>query len=273
MVEVDVKTGSVVLLYDGSFEGFLTVVFDAVRSKIGVERIESRARYEEGLFDSAREIATQTESAERVWNGVHERGGDDVAGMVHGAFLSEIAGIDTVIWRYLQKMFAAPIGASPKNVLDPDVHAVYAAAHKTAHEAHLFQGLVRFANGPDGSMFSVIAPDHNILQLLAGHFLARYPNMHWMIADSKRGLCLVADGAGSRVVQCDPAALPKSAEAVAGLAAPEDDKFRNLWLAYYDAINIAERKNTRQMTRFLPRKYWRYLPERSRPTNSPPIRT
>lgn len=252
------------LLHDGSFEGFLTVVFEATRLRLSVERVESRDRYEGGLFDAAREIETRTESAERVWKGVHERGGDDVAGMVHGAFLSEIADIDTVIWRYLRKLFAVPRGGMAKNVLDPDMHAVYAAAHKTAHEAHLFQGFVRFSNAPDGSMFAVIAPDHNILQSLAGHFLARYPNMPWMIADSRRGLCLVSDAQGSRIVECDPAKLPKNVEAVAGMAAPEDGRFKELWLAYYDAINIAERRNTRLMTRLLPRKYWQYLPERSR---------
>ena len=259
---VEVQTGSVVLIHDGSFEGFLSVVFEATRLKLSVERIESRARYEGGLFDAAREIETRTEFAERVWKGVHDRGGDDVAGMVHGAFLSEMPDIDTVIWRYLRKLFASPPGAMAKNVLDPDVHAVYAAAHKTAHEAHLFQGFVRFAKAPDGSMFSVIAPDHNILQSLAGHFRQRYPNMPWMIADARRGLCLVSDGSGSRIVECDPAKLPKNVEAVASLAGPEEDKFRELWLAYYDAINIAERRNTRQMTRLLPRKYWQYLPER-----------
>jgi probable DNA metabolism protein len=251
------------LLHDGSFEGLLSVVFEAIRSKLDVQRIESAPRFEGGLFDAVREIATDTEHAERVWAGLRKRGGDDVASMVHGAFLSEIDGIDTVVWRYLRQVFATSPGAHAKNVLDPDVLAVYAGAQKTRHEAHLFRGFVRFAKAPDGSMFSVIAPDHNILQLIASHFLSRFPNMSWMIADAKRGLCLISDATGSRVVECDPALLPKDARAAARLAEKEEDKFRDLWSAYYDAVNIAERRNTRQMTRLLPRKYWRYLPERS----------
>jgi len=87
--------------------------------------------------------------------------------------------------------------------------------------------------------------------------------MPWMIADAKRGLCLVSDEAGSRVVECDPSLLPKDARAAARRAEREEDKFKDLWSAYYDAVNIAERRNPRQMTRLLPRKYWRYLPERS----------
>ena len=259
----EVQTGSVVLLHDGSFEGFLTTVFEATRLKFGVERIESRDRYEGGLFDATREIETIVESAERVWMGVKTRGGAEVASMVHCAFLAQIEGIDTVLWRYLRKVFAAAPGAMAKNVLDPDMHAVYAAAHKTSHEAHRFQGFVRFAKAPDGSMFSVIAPDHDILQLLAGHFLSRYPNLTWMIADSRRGRCLVSDADGARIVECDPANLPADAETAARMAAPEDDRFHQLWLAYYEAINIAERANPRLLRRNLPVKYWRYLPERA----------
>jgi probable DNA metabolism protein len=258
---VEVKTGSVVLLHDGSFEGFLTVVFEATRSKLDVRRIESASRFAGGLFDAAREIETEPELAARVWSGLRKHG-EDVASMVHGAFLSEIDGIDSVIWRYLRRLFSGSPNAHAKNVLDPDVLAVYAAAQKTRHEAHLFLGFVRFAKAPDGSMFSVIAPDHNILQIIASHFLSRYPNRQWMIADAKRGLCLVSDASGARVVECDPARLPKDARAAARLADPEEDKFRDLWSVYYDAVNIAARKNTRLMARLLPRKYWRYLPER-----------
>lgn len=252
------------MLHDGSFEGFLSVVFEATRAKLDVRRIESAARFDGGLFDAARQIATETGRAARVWTGLRNRGGGDVASMVHGAFLSEIEGIDTVIWRYLRRMFAASPGAHAKNVLDPDVLAVHDAARKTRHEAHLFRGLVRFAKAPDGSMFSVIAPDHDILRLLVGHFLSRFPDNSWMIADAKRGICLVSDASGPRVVECDRALLPKDARAAARLAEKEEDRFQDLWLAYYDAVNIAERRNTRQMTRSLPRKYWRYLPERSR---------
>lgn len=261
--DVDVEGKNEVLLHDGSFEGFLSVVFECVRFRIPVREVHASGRHAPGLLDEPRTISTDLEHAERVWKGVREIGGGDIAAMVHGAFLSELPGIDTALWHFLRKLFADEDASRGRNMLDEHVHAVYSAAQKTSHEAHLFQGFVRFCQAPDGSMFSVIAPVHNILRMLAPHFLARFPGATWMIADSDRGLCLRSDGATARIHECDPSRLPSGAADVAKMAAPEDERFRNLWLAYYEAVNIAERRNTRQMTRFLPRKYWRYLPERA----------
>lgn len=261
--EVHVGGERAVFLHDGSFEGFLSAVFEAVLLRIPVQGIEASKRHAPSLLEESRTVSTDLEHASRVWKGVQEKGGGDIAAMVHGAFLSQLPGIDTTIWHFLRKLFADADASRGRNVLDEHVHAVYAAAQKTAHEAHLFQGFVRFCQAPDGSMFSVIAPDHDILQLLAPHFLSRFPGVSWMIADSGRSLCLQSDGAAARILECDPARLPTCAVDVAKLAAPEDERFRRLWLAYYDAVNIAARRNTRQMTRLLPRKYWRYLPERA----------
>ena len=261
--EAEVGGLSEVLLHDGTFEGFLSLVFSCVRLRIPVRDVHASSRHAPSLLDEPQTISTDLALAERVWEGLRKKGGDDIAAMVHGAFLSELPGIDTALWHFLRKLFANSDGSRGRNMLDEHVHAVYCAAQKTSHEAHLFQGFVRFCQAPDGSMFSVIAPDHNILPLLAPHFLARYPDVTWLIADSGRGLCLGSDGTTARIQACEPALLPSNAADVARLAAGEDARFRDLWLAYYDAINIVERRNTKQMTRFLPRKYWRYLPERA----------
>ena len=251
------------LLYDGSFEGFLSAVFEATRSRLGEVRIVARARYRPGLLDAVREVDSWAEYAQRVWLGIEVRGGTELAAMVHGAFLSELEGIETVLWQYLRKLFADPSGAFGRNVLDEHVHAVFAAAQKVQHEAHRFQGLVRFAAASDGSLFAVIAPEHNILERLAPHFCSRFPNEAWMIADSRRGLCLRHQAGEIQLLSCDPSVLPRNAPEVAGLASPEDESFRALWLAYYDAVNIRERANPRLLARLLPRKYWKYLPERA----------
>jgi probable DNA metabolism protein len=44
--------------------------------------------------------------------------------------------------------------------------------------------------------------------------------------------------------------------------AADEDLYRSLWKAYYKAINIPERKNTRLMLRLMPRRYWKYMPEK-----------
>lgn len=256
------STGLTVLVYKGGFEGFLTAVFEAFRLRLEVERVEAASRYAPGLLDTVRWIEADAGMALRVMTGIVKAGGKDVAGMVQAAFLSESPGIETVLWRYLHGLFRGTDGARCRNLLDADSHAVFKAAHRTRHEAHLFQGFVRFRRAPDGSMFACIAPEHDILALLSPHFTARFPNHAWMIADTRRGRCLRYDGHEAQMLACDPAHLPKDDAGAAALAQEGDGRFDALWKAYFEAVNIEARRNPRLQARLLPRKYWKYLPER-----------
>jgi len=253
-----------VLLHDGSFEGLLSAVYDAFRLRLGGARIASRARHVANLLEETRELETDSVKARRVWDGIVERAGKDVAAMYRAAFLCEEEAVDDALWKCLRDLFSGPDRARGRNLLDPHVHAVHAAACRVRHEAHLFTGMVRFQQASDGALCAVIAPDHDILELLGPHFLARLPGQPWMIADSRRGRVLGCDGASFRPMECDPAQLPRDAREAARLAPDGEDRWRDLWTVFYDSVNIPERANPRQLARLLPRKYWSHLPERTR---------
>lgn len=252
------------LVYDGSFEGFLCAVFEGIRLHLPVGRIQAEKRLVPEIFDELRAIHSEMDQAERVWKGIEKRGGAAVASMVRGAFLSELPGIETTLWHFLRKLFADPTGQFAHNMLDEHAHAVYSTARKVMGEVHRFLGFVRFQKSPQGQMFAVIDPAYNIVEMLASHFSARYPNLPWMIADSVRGLGIHYDGSNVQSFICNPRDLPSSAGASLGLAEASERDYQDLWNCYYDSINIVERKNTRLMVRQLPRKYWKYLPEKNR---------
>ena len=256
------RVGSV-LVHDGSFEGFLSSVFEATRLRLRVERIESEPRFQPTLFEEVHPIQTDPDSAERVWNGIVRCGGLEVAAMVRGAYLSESPGAETVIWQYLSKLFADKTLDFARNILDEHAMLVYDLARKVRHEAHLLTGFVRFQQSPEGPMFAVIDPDHNVVGLLAPHFSRRFPNMDWMIIDSRRGIGIHYSAGEVHEVLCPKDSLPRNAQEASKLAVATDDSLLGLWKCYYNAINIKERKNSRLMVRLLPRKYWKYLPERA----------
>lgn len=267
-----------VLVHEGGFEGFLCAVFESFRLHLRVDRVEPMSRHVAGLLDVAHQVETDVDRAGRVLAGIHERGGAQMVSMVRAALLSEIDGIETVVWRYLSTVFGrgslasepslASGGRPWRNVLDPDMHATFEAAQKTCHEAHRFQGFVRFAKAPDGSLFSVIAPDHDIQPLLAPHFRARFPSLEWSIFDEKRGRCLRHRDGEVAILDVDRQNLPKDSRAAARSADTGEERFLDLWKAYYRAVNIAERANPKLLRRNLPAKYWRYLPERQEGTGA-----
>lgn len=42
----------------------------------------------------------------------------------------------------------------------------------------------------------------------------------------------------------------------------EEVFFRKLWVKFYDTIAIKERENKKLMVSNMPKKYWKYLPEK-----------
>ncbi|MGB5388277.1 MAG: DNA metabolism protein, partial [Eudoraea sp.] len=59
-----------ILLYDGSFNGFLTCIFTAFEQKINVVGIQRKSQVQKGLFTETQTILTQVNKAKRVWNGI-----------------------------------------------------------------------------------------------------------------------------------------------------------------------------------------------------------
>lgn len=256
MAELD--TTPLRLLTDGSFEGLLTAVFEAFRLHLPVAGIAAEDLYLPSLLEPTRSILSDAEKAQRVWTALAERDATGAA-MIRAAFLSGLPGIEDALWRALCKFFH---GLPLRAILDEDIQTVYQAAWKVRGEIHAFLGLVRFEKATDGTLVSVIAPEYDIVAALGPHFSRRFPQETWMIADSKRGICLCHQEGITELRHCDPTNLPRTAQEVAQLAAPEDVRWQDLWKSYYQNIGISERKNPRLMARNLPRKYWRYLPER-----------
>lgn len=250
------------LLYDGTFEGFLSAIFEGMRLKIPVERIECHERYTPQIFETPHSIETHSEHAERVWNGLLRKTHADIAGLFRGAFLSELPGIETALWHYQRKIFQDPTGHVARNILDPHTHLVLATARKVSHEAHLLSGFVRFQNTRHGIQTAVIEPQYNVVSLLAPHFTKRFPHMPWMILDAQRGHAIHYDTHQLNELWCSPESIQRQQGTVVVPHTTPTDPIQDLWKSYYHSINIPERQNVRLMTRLLPKKYWKYLPER-----------
>ncbi len=252
-----------IYLYDGSFDGFLTVVFEIYASKQPPVQIMNERNRQLNMFDSMQEVITDVEKSGRVWNGLVSRSNTKVSRMFYLAFASELPGIEMKMFRYLEKLFADTTGNYHKNLIDKDSFELYNIARKVGKEIHRFHGSIRFQQTSDGLFFSAIEPDHDIVPLLAYHFSKRYAGQKWVIYDSKRDKGIYYDGKSVQEVRLTDKQFDRLTGKIDQAAkSEEEDLYRSLWKAYYKAINIPERKNTRLMLHFLPRRYWKYLPEK-----------
>jgi probable DNA metabolism protein len=253
-----------VFLTDGTWEGYLTALFDAFDLKIPVVScrrcmgaIYRAPSASTSLFETEIAITTDPEKSSRVWKALsligekRERG--KISGMAYAAWCSELPLVETALWRYLQAVFRKTL--NPGDLLNADAFEVYQAAHKVRREAHNLKGFVRFqvaeeTQGIGALLGAVIEPTYNVLRLLAPHFARRFPNETFLIADAKRRIGIFYDGE-LHEVSIDPNEIQSQ------------DLFADLWKSYPKNIAIAERKNPKLQRQFLPKKYWKYLTEMS----------
>ncbi|MCL1815894.1 MAG: TIGR03915 family putative DNA repair protein [Treponema sp.] len=170
------------------------------------------------------------------------------------------------IRRFAQKMLRAePAERIHTDRLDPDTEQVQTAAWKVIREFDRLRGLLRFVpeheqgtpqNDPDPCYTARCTPDHFVLPLLADHFLQRFGKTSWAIIDEKRNLALWSKkGKAPSLCRIDPE------EWKSGTIQNAADEWENLWKNYHHSINNEDRANPHLQKQFMPRRYWKYLPE------------
>jgi probable DNA metabolism protein len=135
---------------------------------------------------------------------------------------------------------------------DINTLAVLKAATKVQHEIHRMMGFLRFLPDANGEFIAKCQPDHLILPCLAEYFTARFGETAWSIIDEKRGLCLRRlPGSKAKTTILHDAVFTKSGK----------DEWEELWKHYHKTINNEDRNNPDLQRQFMPKRYWKYLPE------------
>jgi probable DNA metabolism protein len=239
------------LIYDGSYAGFLSAVFEAYRQKLTSPAIVAHS-HRPALFADGIPVETVEAHAERVASGIEHRAGSETIDRIYRAFLSDERGRERILFEHIAAIIRYGAAAA-NNVLFEHVLAVAKMAKRTGKEVHRMHAFVRFEEAADGTFVSTIAPDCDVIPLIGHHFKLRYPVMHWAIYDERRGYGIYYDTESIRWM-----------EGVEHLHADAEmePRFQELWKAYFRAVNIPERRNARLHLQHVPRRYWRYLTEK-----------
>lgn len=250
-----------ILAYDGSFNGFLTGVFEIYEQKLIGAILQKERMASETFFDTIEPIHTNREKATRVWKGIKNRSSAAAQRNIYKVFLSELPESESLLLQYLDRIFKG-CNNIEKDFSDPVALEVSKIAKKVDREKHRMDAFVRFRETKDGIYFALVAPDYNTLPLNAKHFKDRYADQQWMIYDSKRKYGLHYNLKEVAVVTME---LPSTLVNVSGseaLCTSEEVQFQELWRDYFKSTNIISRKNMKLHTQHIPKRYWKYLSEK-----------
>ncbi len=92
-----------VFQYDKSFEGLLSAVFDAYAGKAFPERLIGPGEPEPMFMSRLQTVETTRAKADRVWRGLQKKMVSKAPNMLMHVWLSEIAGVDELLFRFVRK--------------------------------------------------------------------------------------------------------------------------------------------------------------------------
>jgi probable DNA metabolism protein len=124
-------------------------------------------------------------------------------------------------------------------------------AKDVRRDAHKMHAFVRFREVPDDDGARFVAwfePEHHIVRREAGFFVRRFANMRWSILTPELSIHWDRETLGE-----GPGATRKDA--------PDGDPVEETWKTYYASIFNPARVKVKAMTKEMPKKYWKNMPE------------
>ncbi len=250
-----------ILVYDGSFEGFLSCVFYSYEYGLENVSIESKHAVTDNFFDEIVEVTTNEEQSDRVWKGISKKS-QIAKTLIYKAFLSEAYGVENDLLFFIQQIFEDKMNDAI-DFSEPRILNVSKLAKMVGREKHRMDAFVRFRQTKDDVFFATIEPDFNTLPLNIAHFKNRYADQKWFIYDIKRNYGIFYDLEKVEIISLEmveKSIIFDSPESVFTLSELE---FQQLWSTYFESTNIKARINKKLHTRHVPKRYWKYLSEKS----------
>ena len=239
--------------YDGSFQGFLTCVFESYVHKEPPAAFLTFADPGATLWPE-REVETHEAHALRVYNALGEKGTPLFRHRLERAFLTCLPDRELILYGLIRRCLDGEGKRVVSDLSDPVMARVTLALQKLFTEEDHLRGFVRFSD-VDGMLVGEIEPKNRVLPLIRPHFCGRYPQEDFVLHDRTHGEALF-----HRPGPKNWAILPVEDFSL-GPAGAEELAYRKLWRAFYDTIAIEGRYNPKCRMTHMPKRYWAMMTE------------
>ena len=239
-----------IYVYDGTFEGFLSAVFDAFSMKITpVNIVSSTSEFQLRLDVECYHVATSAEKADRVGAGMEKHG---FFGQVATAFLSWMPNREMVIYQYIVLGFKIKEDIFAK-LHDDVVRKVNDMSSQTYGEKQKWKGFLRFSIMENNVHFAEMSPKNNVLSLIMPHFCRRFRTMPFVIHDITYKQVGIFDTKEWHVLPFDGISVPRFHS--------DEEKYREAWKKFYDTTAVEGRLNLERRNKVIPKRYQKHMTE------------
>ncbi len=243
-----IDNNEIFYIYDGSFEGLLTVIHAAVYERKIPAGISTERALQFAFSVRYVEITTNRVLARRVHDAIYKKIGTFGLKRLYYVFLSEHPDKDMIIYNYM--MLGFKNGQLTNSALSNDtVAAAFKIAETVSRETEKFRQFTRFNVMQWGVQYAKIAPNSNILPVLTPFFVSRLKIIPFVIHDVTHDVCAIYDTKEWRIVSSEGLTPPELSE--------DEAKIKALWETFFNAITIEPRKNTKLQKQNMPARYFK----------------
>jgi probable DNA metabolism protein len=248
------------LIYDGTFEGLLTAIFEIYDRRLTHVKMVKGEFYTSALFEDLIKITTDETRAGRVLKGLKQKVSAIGVQRLYIAHMAELENDDDTIIGYIRYAFDSDQNIE-EDYGNKYVLRISEIFNMMRRERHRMEAFVRFQKLKDETFYAAVQPDFNVLPMLIKHFKNRYADQKWIIYDIKRNYGLYYDLHDTEFISLEFSAVKNPGNVIAAFC-EDEGIYQHLWKNYFNSVNIPARKNTKLHLRHIPRRYWKHLTEK-----------
>ncbi|AFL68401.1 TIGR03915 family putative DNA repair protein [Sulfurospirillum barnesii] len=239
-----------VVFYDGSFEGFLTLVYEVYYAKLHVSAIIKKMP-ERLVFESVHEVFSDDVKASKVLNALKKHFSKENQRTIFNIFLCDTKAHERSLLEYIRTGFKNTrlLG----NITNPHLFYIQNLEKELLSLVHKMYGFTRFEELEDGTLYAKIETKFNILPFLGEHFFKRLGKIPFIIHDVRRSLALMKDESSMQI------------HSIASFDAPiysqNEAHVKELWKRFFKATAIQSRHNPKLQKNLVPLLYRTYMSE------------
>lgn len=239
-----------IAVYDGSFENYLTLVYDVYYKKITPKKI-LRVMPQTLLLDEIYLCEYNQDSSMRVYEALKEKFEKKSFETILNVFMCDNAEFEMALLEYITLGFKNQ--KELQNINNSSIFRVQNLQKELFRNLHKMSGFLRFEELEDGSLYARVESKFNLVYFLGQHFAKRFNNQLYYIHDIKRALVFVHSKDFRGVKEVAAFDLPKLSE--------DEVKFKKLWKTFFQSVAIESRKNEKLQQSLTPLLYRRYMSE------------
>ena len=177
-----------ILLYDGTFEGFLSLVYEVYYKKLKPTKIY-KTLPNEILFEEILEINSSKESGIKVLNAIKTKFPKEILEKILNIFMCDSKEFEMALLEYIVIGFKD--SKQLYNINNSCVFYLNNLEKELFRVTHKLTGFIRFEELEDKTLYAKIESKFNVVYFLGRHFLKRFNNQNFIIHDLNRKLAFV----------------------------------------------------------------------------------